>query len=910
MNWVMSSLPRALVVDDVRANRMILRALLEEEGFDVSEAANGIEAVSVFRSVRPVLVLMDVILPKLDGFAATRVIKELAGDDFATVIMVTSLVEDNISRGVESGADDFIMRPFKAMTLRARLAVWKRVRDLMSVVRGQRDALVAHEEAAEADRGRVLDIFKRIIGQSLPPGVDAVASPATIFNGDVVLAVTTPRGTLRVLLGDFTGHGLIAAMGALPAAETFREATRAGATLEELALALDKRLLGLLPVGMFFAVVLVDLDVARGRAAIVNLGMPPVLHLTKGIVRSHASSGPPLGIPIGLRDVMVSETTIGADSVFVACTDGAVEAAGSDGRAFEIEGVIEALKGVPPDEMLQALREALKAHAPGRQNDDISFAVIGAAVGGRREAAPNLNEPMVWNLDARALRDEQTLPTIMEAITSTPRARHFGSEVQTVLAELFANSLDYGVLGLSSANKRKIETFSTYMNDRAAALDRLESGFVRIEVSFDEARDRLVLELEDSGAGFDFEGMLGSTLPSDLSTDLVVPSGRGISLVGAIVAELSYDRGGSRVRATLSAVAPQPSSGSSSPTADAPARLMSVIDAILSTALRGMLIEDDNRTIVAVNQVFCDVFRIKESPTSLVGRSCLEVLAPAIAAVADPDAFVARVNMLARERAPILHDDVDFADGSHCHRDYHPLVGGLHMWSYRPASSMTLMMPDQVDLREEDLDHDLSSRFDLARLALERLVPHHQEDSVAQLARQAVHGGYRMIELMDVMRLIRATGRYEAVPLKVTASQLADRLRRALSDSNATVEVNDHGARGLTTWVATIEGVLRATAGGYSRIAPDDIDGVHVAIGVTGGGIVLGRVKIPTQWAIDEGETLTRVRTTVASMIALRVGGGLEREQEHGMDTWTFWVPMIGRAAGDAGGGEHERAII
>ena len=112
------------------------------------------------------------------------------------------------------------------------------------------------------------------------------------------------------------------------------------------------------------------------------------------------------------------------------------------------------------------------------------------------------------------------------------------------------------------------------------------------------------------------------------------------------------------------------------------------------------------------------------------------------------------------------------------------------------------------------------------------------------------------------------------------------------------------------TWVATIEGVLRATAGGYSRIAPDDIDGVHVAIGVTGGGIVLGRVKIPTQWAIDEGETLTRVRTTVASMIALRVGGGLEREQEHGMDTWTFWVPMIGRAAGDAGGGEHERAII
>jgi len=912
MTCVMSSLPRALVVDDLRSNRMILRALLEEEGFEVSEAANGIEAVSVFRSVRPVMVLMDVILPKLDGFAATRVIKEMAGDDFVTVIMVTSLVEDNLSRGVESGADDFIMRPFKAQTLRARLAVWKRVRDLMSVVRGQRDALAAHEVAADADRGKVLDIFKRIIGQSLPPGVDAVASPATIFNGDVVLAATTPRGTLRVLLGDFTGHGLIAAMGALPAAETFREATRAGATLDELALALDKRLLGLLPVGMFFAFVMVDLDVARGRASIVNLGMPPVLHLTKGSVRSHASSGPPLGIPIGLRDVTVSESTVDDDSVLVACTDGVVESLGADGRAFEIEGVIAALQGVRPDDMLQALREALKAHSQGNQNDDTSFAVIGAAVGGGRRAAPSLDEPLVWNLDAHALANEETLPTIMEAIIATPWMQRFGGEVQTVLAELFANSVDYGVLGLSNANKRRLDSYAAFMNDRSAALHRLESGFVRVEISFDEARDQLIVEIEDSGPGFDFERVVGSALSTDISDTVGVPSGRGISLVGAIAAELTYDRGGSRVRAAISPSVAKPfalPAGGQTDPAEAPSRLMSVIDGILSTAFRGMLIEDANRTVVAVNQVFCDVFKIKESPTSLVGRSCLEVLAPAIASVADPAAFVARINLLSRERAPTLHDDVDFADGSHCHRDYHPLGGGLHMWSYRPASSMTLMMPDQVDLREEDLDHDLSSCFDLARLALERLVPHHQDDSVALLARQAVHGGYRMIELMDVMRLIRATGRFEAVPIHISASQLTDRLRLALSDSNATVEVDDQHGNGLTTWVATIEGVLKAMAGGYSRIAPNDVEGIHIGIGVTGGGIVLGRVKIPAQWAIDEGETLTRVRTTVASMIALRVGGGLEREQEHGMDMWTFWVPIVGRATGDAEGGERERTI-
>lgn len=113
---------RVVVVDDLPANVRLSTTYLEREGYAVSTAADGIEALAVVRSAQPDLVLMDVRMPKLDGFEACRALKQDPSTRLIPIILVTALadVEDRI-RGIEAGADDFITKPINVHEMRARI---------------------------------------------------------------------------------------------------------------------------------------------------------------------------------------------------------------------------------------------------------------------------------------------------------------------------------------------------------------------------------------------------------------------------------------------------------------------------------------------------------------------------------------------------------------------------------------------------------------------------------------------------------------------------------------------------------------------------------------------------------------------------------------------------------------------
>ena len=78
----MSTIPLILVVDDDRLIRMVVCRTLKQAGYDLVEATNGVEAIDVFRTIRPDLVLMDVLMPELDGFEACRSIR--SSSEFVT----------------------------------------------------------------------------------------------------------------------------------------------------------------------------------------------------------------------------------------------------------------------------------------------------------------------------------------------------------------------------------------------------------------------------------------------------------------------------------------------------------------------------------------------------------------------------------------------------------------------------------------------------------------------------------------------------------------------------------------------------------------------------------------------------------------------------------------------------------
>lgn len=101
-----------LVVDDNTDNVEILRAFLESRGFTIAEARDGREALAKMEEVRPALVLLDVMMPGMDGWEVCRVIKQHPQLGDTKVVMVTAKggFEDKFE-GLRSGADDYVVKP-------------------------------------------------------------------------------------------------------------------------------------------------------------------------------------------------------------------------------------------------------------------------------------------------------------------------------------------------------------------------------------------------------------------------------------------------------------------------------------------------------------------------------------------------------------------------------------------------------------------------------------------------------------------------------------------------------------------------------------------------------------------------------------------------------------------------------
>ncbi len=107
---------KLLVVDDAPHVLKALRDTLEAHGYEVHEAVNGEEAVTRYREVRPDVVLMDILMPKMDGVSATRNIIEYDPD--AKIIAVTAVGKRGLEKEcVEAGASGFVMKPFKTKDL-------------------------------------------------------------------------------------------------------------------------------------------------------------------------------------------------------------------------------------------------------------------------------------------------------------------------------------------------------------------------------------------------------------------------------------------------------------------------------------------------------------------------------------------------------------------------------------------------------------------------------------------------------------------------------------------------------------------------------------------------------------------------------------------------------------------------
>ncbi|MGS7251973.1 SpoIIE family protein phosphatase [Pseudomonas anuradhapurensis] len=545
-----------LVAEDGAADRLLLAQIVRRQGHQVFTAENGEQAVALFIEQRPQLVLLDALMPVMDGFEAARQIKALAGEALVPIIFLTSLnEEEGLVRCLEAGGDDFMAKPYSAVILGAKIRAMDRLRRLQATVLEQRDEIAGHHHHLLNEQRVAKAVFDKVAhsGCLAAPNIRYLQSPYALFNGDLMLAAFTPSGDMRVLLGDFTGHGLPAAVGAMPLAEVFYGMTAKGYGIAQILREMNAKLKRILPVDMFCCALLLDLNMQRGSVEVWNGGMPDGYRLSvQGQVLSALRSRHlPLGIlPAERFDDTTEVLPLAPGERVLLLSDGVIDTADDQERLFGVQRLHQVLAdNRDPARLFDEVMQALERFG-GRPRDDISLCDIRMFSAEERVPAPTLysdsgrSSPLDWSLQfevrGESLKRFDPVPYLVQLLQEIHGLRARTGNLHSVLSELYSNALEHGVLGLDSRLKRDVQGFAAYYEERARRLMQLTDGYVRIQFKVEPLGDggRLMIEVRDSGAGFDVQRTLAQPA---LERRL---SGRGLNLVQRLASSARWSEGG------------------------------------------------------------------------------------------------------------------------------------------------------------------------------------------------------------------------------------------------------------------------------------------------------------------------------------------------------------------------------
>lgn len=532
-----------LIAEDNAADRMLLSTIVSRQGHRSLTASNGMEAVALFARERPQLVLMDALMPVMDGFEAARRIKQMAGEELVPIIFLTSLTEgEALVRCLEAGGDDFLAKPYNRVILEAKINAMDRLRRLQDTVLQQRDLIAQHNEYLLNEQRVAKAVFDKVAhsGCLAAPNIRYLQSPYALFNGDLLLAAFKPSGGMHVLLGDFTGHGLPAAIGAMPLAEVFYGMTAKGYALTEILREINAKLKRILPLGVFCCATLLNISFQRRVVEVWSGGLPDgyLLRANGGERVPLVSRHLPLGVlePTAFNDrYEVFPLELG-DRVFL-LSDGVLEARNQQGELFGERRLLRVFAANrQPTQLFAEIQQALLRFRDELQ-DDVSLVEVSMVEEGSLNRGPLIftgsgqNSPLDWSASfefrGETLRRFNPLPFLLQLLLEVEGLRPQGGALYSVLAELYSNALEHGVLDLDSSLKCDAEGFAEYYLQRSARLAQLREGYVRFHLQLipESTGGRLTVRVEDSGSGFDGRAILERQLHVDRLC------GRGLALV-------------------------------------------------------------------------------------------------------------------------------------------------------------------------------------------------------------------------------------------------------------------------------------------------------------------------------------------------------------------------------------------
>jgi phosphoserine phosphatase RsbU/P len=374
-----------LVVDDDESSREMLARRLRRCGYTISAVANGLHALTLARRQRFDLVMLDMIMPGLDGFQVLAKFKAEASLRDVPIIMLSALDEENgIARCIEMGAEDYLSKPFNPVFLRARIGACLEKKRLRDRERATYEALLKTQTHLAAELAEAAAYVRSLLPLPLVGEVetDWCFQPSEQLGGDAFGYRYLDDDHLAVYLLDVCGHGVGAALLSVSVLNTIRSENLAGVDFRrpEAVLAGLNRVFRMeRQNNLFFSIWYGVYEVSRRELRFASGGHPPALLLAPGansdfVTHSLRTEAPAVGC-LDAAQYAAAVAAVPAGSRLLVFSDGVFEIFQGSDRAGTWQEFVAEFKHPDVQTLRPAerLKRALERRNAPVLEDDFSF---------------------------------------------------------------------------------------------------------------------------------------------------------------------------------------------------------------------------------------------------------------------------------------------------------------------------------------------------------------------------------------------------------------------------------------------------------------------------------------------------------------------------------------------------------
>jgi len=391
---------KILVVDDEEFNRELLEAILVNK-YDINMACNGEEALEKVNTELPDLILLDVMMPRMDGYEVCRRLKERKETKIIPVVMVTALreKEDRI-KGLEAGADDFLTKPIDKAEVLARVKSLLRIKHLYDEltdinihleqrVKEQVEELqrtYAEKERLQKELEIARDIQQSFLPQVIPQiegfELAAINIPAREVGGDFYDFIPIANDKWGLVIADVSGKGIPAALFMALSRTIVRTKTIGNPAISE-AIGKANELLTeeSETSNMFVTLFYTILDTKKRSLTYTNAGhnLPLLIKRANGEVTRLEGRGIALGVAPNI-ELEEKEILLEKGDITVVYTDGVTEAINEQNEEFGEERLIKIITenyDLPAQKLIEQIQQKIVTFSSNQpQFDDLTLIVL------------------------------------------------------------------------------------------------------------------------------------------------------------------------------------------------------------------------------------------------------------------------------------------------------------------------------------------------------------------------------------------------------------------------------------------------------------------------------------------------------------------------------------------------------